>query len=425
MKKLKVLLSAVLTCVFAVALFALVGCGGTSYELQSIQVDATEAKTEYTIGEQFTSEGLKVTANRLNTDDGSEETVDVPLSDVSIDSSAFNSSAAGEYTITVSYTLDEITESDSYTVTVAVATQTTLVNISLNTDAAKTSFFVGEEYSSEGLAVSARLRQVTGGSVSVNTVDVAISDVVVDSSEYNASQVGEYEIVVSYTAYGSTQEATYTVTVVNEVRINSIFVDYENAKLDYNIGDAFTAENIVITITEYNFKTNEVADTYEVAYNAQGVTIDSSEFDSSEIGVYDIVVSYEKEGVTISTTYSVNVMETGGLVLEISNSAFEAVYTDDGISLDHYEVALAQGGTVLNLSDIVVYFADSVDGQSEQPLENCSITVYNGQNVCQVTNGTVTLQAGTYNVWATYGDYVVPSTGETYPLSAFIVIVVE
>ena len=68
-------------------------------------------KTEFKVGDTFTSEGLVVTAHYDGKDD--EE-----VTGFEVDSTAVNMNEAGIYTVTVSYTVEEVTNSATYQVTV-------------------------------------------------------------------------------------------------------------------------------------------------------------------------------------------------------------------------------------------------------------------------------------------------------------------
>ncbi|MDE7440382.1 MAG: bacterial Ig-like domain-containing protein, partial [Clostridia bacterium] len=90
------------------------GDGETAVTLQSISVDASKAKTEYFVGDEFTSEGIVVTATFSN----SEDPVTLNTNEYTVDSSAFNKAQAGTYAIKVSSTYENVTKDASYNVTV-------------------------------------------------------------------------------------------------------------------------------------------------------------------------------------------------------------------------------------------------------------------------------------------------------------------
>ena len=103
--------------VFAIALAA--GCGN-SKKLQTLNVDTSNAKTEYFVGQEFTAEGIVVTASLGKSETEIKETVTLNANEYTVDSSAYNKDEAGTYSIKVSYTLKDVTLEKSYDVTVSV-----------------------------------------------------------------------------------------------------------------------------------------------------------------------------------------------------------------------------------------------------------------------------------------------------------------
>lgn len=102
--------------------------------LNSLQVDYADAKREFTIGQEFTSDGLKVTA--LITEQGtsiSTNSVDV-TKDAEIDASAFNNKKAGDYKIYISYTYGGTTLYANYTVKVVSAIEGTIAGLVMDYD---------------------------------------------------------------------------------------------------------------------------------------------------------------------------------------------------------------------------------------------------------------------------------------------------
>lgn len=91
--------------------------------VEKISVDKTAAKTTfYTykgVGSDFTSDGIKVTATYSD-----KTTREIKITEYTVDSSAFKSTQAGKYTITVKYS-DTITA--TYDVEVTEVTEATLV----------------------------------------------------------------------------------------------------------------------------------------------------------------------------------------------------------------------------------------------------------------------------------------------------------
>ena len=92
----------------------------------------------------------------------------------------------------------------------------TLDSISLNTENVKTTFAVGEEYSSEGLVVTAKV--VKDGATEDRNVELTDEHLVINKDEYKKDTAGEYTITVSYTLGGTTKDSSYKVNVKDGVR---------------------------------------------------------------------------------------------------------------------------------------------------------------------------------------------------------------
>ena len=415
MKKLKVVLSVVLALVLALSLAS--GCvSGTDtsgYELVSIAVDTANAKTEFDVGEEFTSDGIVVTATRRNVNDDTTDTVDV-TADAVIDSDSYRP-YVGEYEINISYTLGNITKSATYTVSVKYTVVTTLVRLELEESSVKTSFFVGEEFSAEGLTGVVRLRDTAGSSITARTEEVTLEDLVVDSSEYKKDTVGVYTIKVSYTAYDKTVEDTYTVTVEQQVRLSEITLGIAESAKYYSLGEEFSTDGLTVTATIYDFLNEKVEDVHEVALTDPNLEIDSSAFNNQQEGDYKINVSYTENGVTVEQSYTVYVRMGAGLYLEINGNPDSASYV------------LAKGGTTVDLSQIDVFIAD-VQGKTDVQLtEGYTMQVFRGsaENEYPVSENTfVADKAGAYNVWVRYEKYNIPNTDIVVDLDDFIIIYV-
>ena len=139
---------------------------------------------------------------------------------------------------------------------------------------AQTQFYLGEEFTTEGLEVTAVMENLTQNKTEYD-IPVPVSDLVIDSSEYNKDEVGEYTIVVSYTYAGVTEEAEYDVTVDKPVRLARIFVDTENAKKIYDMDEDFSSEGLTVTAVDRNFQLGYDLESYDVT---KDVTINSSSF---------------------------------------------------------------------------------------------------------------------------------------------------
>ena len=300
MKKLKALLAAALACVFALSL---AGCVPEQTEesaadelvLSLVEVDTTNAKTEFFVGEQFSTEGLVVTRSGRNL---TQETVfyqeEVPLDECTIDSSAFKSDTVGEYVITVSYTLGEVTKSDEYTVSVVRPVRP--YRLILDESGAKKMFGIGEEFSSDGLKATA-FDYDYSAQKELEPYDVTAS-IAVDSSAYNAEAAGSYEIVVSYTKDETTIQASYNVSV--KVGAGLEIVLPEDAVVDANGAMSVDLQKGGTTVDFGDWVVNQVNAngdvdkvvtediTFEVYNAATPVAVNGTSFTATEGGAYNV-----------------------------------------------------------------------------------------------------------------------------------------
>lgn len=221
MKRLKKLLPALIAIMMAFALAFAVACSGSckscgggedpagddSTTLTEITLNTDAAKTEYYIGDVFTSAGLVVTATYTKPDSTTESKA-IPLISAKIDSSAYNSEAPGVYAISVSFTDGGVTKTASYNVTV------TGISLKYDITNAQTYFLLGEDFSAEGLAVSL-VSNLPDGTTETKTLtkDAATNGYTIDSSAYDKEVEGEYTIGVNYTNGVGSASASYKVTV--------------------------------------------------------------------------------------------------------------------------------------------------------------------------------------------------------------------
>lgn len=158
--------------------------------LTGIEVTGTY-KTEYTVGETFSTEGIVVKAVYSN---GDKE--DIALNEVTF--SGYNMNQAGNQTVTATW--NEYSTTFQIIVKEApVDPEKTLVSITLSGNQ-KTEFTVGDTFSAEGLVVTAHYSDDSSETIDLNNVEI---------SGYNMNQEGKQTVTVSY--QGKT--ATYEITV--------------------------------------------------------------------------------------------------------------------------------------------------------------------------------------------------------------------
>ncbi len=172
--------------------------------LSWISVDSNFSKTYYLLGEEFTSDGLIVEPRYSNGGGGMAIT-----EGFEVDSSAFDSSAVGEYEIKVSYTEGEETVSASYKVSVheddsEVTPIWLKINDETEGEGVKREFSVGEDFSSEGLVVTVLFD---------DAAERVVEDYELDSSGFDSSAAGRYIVKVTYYRNGKGVSSSYYATV--------------------------------------------------------------------------------------------------------------------------------------------------------------------------------------------------------------------
>lgn len=181
--------------------------------LQSITLSGTY-KTEYFVGDTFTSEGLVVTAHY--SDGTSKEVTPTSVSSPTM-------STANDKTITVSYTEDSITREATYTISVtAVATE--YITLSGNY---RTEFIQGEEYDPSGLRITEHKNNGTTSAAHLPTSQGCTI------TGYDKDKLGEQTITVDWNGVNTTYR-------VNVVARPSVKVTEEGAAGYYLVEDDST-----------------------------------------------------------------------------------------------------------------------------------------------------------------------------------------
>lgn len=163
-------------------------------------------QTDYTIGDTFTTEGLKVEANY------NDSATDV-TSECQIDSSGVNMEVAGTYAVIVKYNGVERT----FYVKVNEKTNTEkLINLEVDTTNAKLSYLVGETYSSDNLGIIATYSNTL---TEDNTIKYLtdLSDFQINVYDENKNVIteafndeGSYDVVISQGDISSNYSVTVT-----------------------------------------------------------------------------------------------------------------------------------------------------------------------------------------------------------------------
>ena len=234
--------------------------------LESITVTGPN-KTEYEIGEKLDLTGLVVTAHYS---DGNEKV----LSAGDYEVSGFDSSTAGEKTITVTYQ-DKTT---TFTVNVKEAAPVVTLESITVTGPTKTEYKIGDELDLAGLVVTAHYS--TGDEATVTGYEV---------SGFDSSTAGEKTITVTYQGKTAAFKVTVKETEKPVVTLESITVSGPT-KTEYKIGEELDLTGLVVIAHYSDGSYQEVTD-YEV-----------SGFDSAAAGEKTVTVTYQGETVSFKIT---------------------------------------------------------------------------------------------------------------------------
>lgn len=129
----------------------------------------------------------------------------------------------------------------------------------------------------------------------------------VNDGGYNCMKAGKYTITVTYKEF---LPVVFDITVKEYVmeddenanEIIGLSVDYRNgAKTIFWVGDEFAPGNLIVNKV---YKNGDV-----VSIDSDEYEIDTTSFDSSAAGTYNILVSYISDGTQFETTYAVRVVE--------------------------------------------------------------------------------------------------------------------
>ena len=246
-------------------------------DIDGIEIETLPRKLKYYSGDSFDSTGLSILVKYT---DGTSE-----IKTTGYEVSGFDSSSAGEKTVTVTYKAPTVlasTRTTSFTVTVVDVSE-----IQVNTLPEKTEFLSGDSFDSTGLSI---LVKYTDGTSEIKTSGFELSG-------FDSSSVGEKTITVTY----KTHTATFKVTVydLSGIRIMSF-----PSKIYYKIGETFDPSGLTVASVRQDGTEEEITD------------YDISGFDSSTAGSKTITVSYNS---------TVN-----GVSKFVGSDSFQIKVTNDG-----------------------------------------------------------------------------------------------
>ena len=266
--------------------------GGETVTLTGISVKPP-TKTTYTAGDELSLDGLKVTA--AYSDNSTDDVTDK----ATVDTSACNMDAAGTYTVTVTYTENGVTKTDTFDITVQDAGvepgEAVLTGISVTPPA--TTYTAGDELNLDGLEVMAMY--------SDNTSKDVTAEAEVDTSACDMDAAGTYTVTVTYTENGVTKTDTFDITVKaaavepGDVTLTGIAVTVPDSTT-YTVGDKLDLTGLKVTASYSDSSSKDVTD-------SENLTVDTSECNMDAAGTYTVKVSYTENGITMSDTFQIKV----------------------------------------------------------------------------------------------------------------------
>ena len=178
-----------------------------------VSISATKAKTSYYTDEELSTADITVTATWSDS-----TTSVVPNEDVVFDTQYVNLATAGTYSIGISYTYGEDTESTSVQVT-SVERPLVKTLSSIVASKTKTAYTVNESLDTSDITAVASFSDTT-------TENIANADLSFDTSNVDMTTPGSYALEVSYTYNTVTKTDTVSITVSSAPSVNpTVFLD--------------------------------------------------------------------------------------------------------------------------------------------------------------------------------------------------------
>ncbi len=278
--------------------------------------------TEYWVDETFSTDGMTITAVYTNKK-GDTKTKSVNIHDVIIDDKGpYEDIDVGTKEISISYTEDGVTVSDTVSITVKAHE---LVSISV-TNPDKTTYEVGETFEPAGMTVTGTYKN---GDNSTIEKPIDLNKCSFTPKLFEDDVAGqEVTITVTYTENGITKYDTVTVEVkANTHTITMVYDgDLGSGEESVTVEDNGSAEIVVTPKTGYQIKNLQVTET-GATVEQDGNTVKVSNVQSDvTITVYFEAIEYTVTVLTEGGNASCTVTPTEGTV-SVENPNFEFTVT--------------------------------------------------------------------------------------------------
>ena len=352
--------------------------------LQSITVDSFDAKVNFAVGEEFSYEGLTVTANYLVLGESITTATEDVTSKVDYDTSEFDNSKAGTYTVYLSYTYGTVTMYGDYNVNVLSDLEGTIAGLEVTYDGARQIDLTAENPTATIDLTKIKVTRMSGDTVddvgetilpegnytlSYSKDGGALTAVEAGATSLSGLTKGVYSIYAlsTYTLGNETFEMSGFVTVFVVDSLASIAKD-EGGTLTYEYGAdvnsigsdwTFTATygsgaTVKLNAEDVDFgervNDNEGENSVTVSYTEEVLKYDAEADDAVTDSVtVDCDVTYTigenpNAGTTYEKTTTVNITELG-----IANS--DSITESIDLSGDGKIMAMASSSKEIRIND--------------------------------------------------------------------------
>ena len=265
-----------------------------------LKVDTSNVKLSYMTGETLNLDELKVEVLY------SDKTTKVLSSeDYQLDLLNVNINAEGNYKIIIKYKNFET----YFIVTYEKLNEPEEIAIALDTKYVKLEYNLGEIVTVNGIGVKV---------IYDNETSDYISDFEVDVTEVDINTVGEYKVYIRYKTFSDYFVVRYNERTTPEKEITSIYVDINNAKVNYLIGEFISIEGLKVDVVYFDGSSEEI--------NFMEYDMDISEVNSNAEGTYKIKISYKGFETFYYVTYTEEVNENPIINIEVDLTNFKRDY---------------------------------------------------------------------------------------------------
>ena len=302
------------------------------------------SKLTYQYGELLDLTGATLVENYASGLVGTEVTVTSGMM------SGYNENTLGSQTLTVTYS--------GFTDTFDVTVEDYVANISI-TEPTKSVYNHGENIDLTGGTI---VETMASGAVNnITMTDEMIteqddSSVVMNPGSYDTTNKLDKTLKITY---GGTNQ-NYPITIINDVKSIEVTT---LPKTEYNVNDLLDVTNGEITITRATGSSTETLTTGMI-----------SGFDSSvEVSNMPLTVTYIENGITQTTTYNINVIDSAKGFIISTNAKTDYLYGEElDVTGGKLTVQMGSGDTIIDIT------SDMVSGYDSNTLGSQTLTVTYG-----------------------------------------------